>query len=81
MKKIALIIFIIACISISGATQQKTCNGTTKAGKACQSTLIDKSGYCRAHSPLSVRCSGMNKQGKSCQIIVKKIGEYCRYHK
>ena len=77
--KIALI--LCAFLTMSMGTQQKTCHGTTKAGKACQSTLIDKSGYCRAHSPLSVRCSGMNKQGKACQIIVKKIGEYCRYHK
>lgn len=81
MKKALILAIAILTIGLNASGQRKNCKGVTKAGIACKSTIIDKSGYCRSHSPNAIKCAGETKAKKPCGMIVTKKGDYCKYHK
>ncbi len=77
MKKL-LLPFLLLSLSVVG--QEKTCKGTTKAGKPCKSAIVSKSGFCRSHDPQAIKCAGTNAAGKPCGMTVKTKGDKCRFH-
>jgi RNA polymerase subunit RPABC4/transcription elongation factor Spt4 len=79
MKHLLLLLTIIT-LSISSYASTP-CKGTTKAGVACKSIIVDsKTGYCNAHNPNRVHCSGKTKAGKNCMMVVLKGSTVCRLH-
>ena len=79
MKKLFLAVAIFATATLT-AQQRPTCKGTTKAGQSCKSTIILKTGFCRAHDPNTPKCKATTTSGKPCQMTVKATGERCRHH-
>jgi hypothetical protein len=80
MKHLLLLLTVIT-LSISSYAKPTPCKGTTKAGVACKSIIVDsKTGYCNAHNPNRVHCSGKTKAGKACMMTVSKGSTTCRLH-
>jgi hypothetical protein len=80
MKRLLLASALVLTSLVSFGQDKPKCKGITKAGKACQSTIVMKNGFCRVHNPSAIRCGAPTKAGKPCQSIVKTAGERCRFH-
>lgn len=66
------------------AGSKVTCQGTTKAGNECQSTLVGSDGYCIVHSPtkrfdpvVTGRAGGL-KSGETRRALAKSARERLR---
>ena len=83
MKKYLLSIVLLGALQLStlGQTAKPVCKSLKVDNTPCKSSLIDSLGYCRVHSPASLRCQGVKKDGNKCKMIVSKGEPFCHHHK
>lgn len=79
MKRILLIAALLITISATSQEKQK-CKGITSKNQPCKSTFVDKQGYCKHHSPATVRCSAIKSNGQKCRMIPKEGQTKCYIH-
>lgn len=82
MKKLLFSILLLGALQVVsfGQTPRPLCKSLKVDGTPCKSSLIDSLGYCRVHSPASLRCQGTTVKGTKCKMIVNKGEKYCRFH-
>ena len=69
MKNIMFIALMLTGLALSA---QIPCKGKTKAGSACKSKFVSKSGYCHAHDPNKPVLTPEQKKNRKLIACVKK---------
>jgi hypothetical protein len=80
MKKLIVLLALVASLSVTAQDNRPLCAGKTKAGIACKNHAQDKSSYCGMHNPNAARCGFVKKDGNKCQMRVKVTGSRCHHH-
>lgn len=78
MKKLILLLTLFA-LSVS-ANPPQLCKGTKADKTPCKSSFVMADGYCKAHSPTTLKCGAMTSKKQPCKMMVSKAGEKCRFH-
>lgn len=80
MKKLLIAIMLVSCSLMAQDAPKKQCKGITSKGAPCKSIMIMQDGYCRAHSPSTLRCNAKKSDGKHCRMPVSEINQHCHLH-
>ena len=90
MRKSLLTVALFTTLSgFAQETNAYRCNGITKAGVQCKTSVKSSTQLCWRHDPNYVKtlevstviCSGTTKSGNTCKVKTKHSSGICHHHR